>query len=110
MALKEAFASEAVAPDFPFRVGGFLGLRSKAFDAASSDLVAINHVPRSRTKWSLPRIPQEQRKQLHHHRLPPACVASMASTCFSLERCRASVHTSLADSADRLALVVDHRF
>jgi hypothetical protein len=59
MALKEAFAPEAVAPDFPFRAGGPLDLRPKAFYAASSDLVAINNVPRSRTKWSLPRIPQE---------------------------------------------------
>ena len=59
MALKEAFAPEAVAPDFPLRAGGFLGLRPKAFYAASSDLVAINNVLRSRTKWSLPRIPQE---------------------------------------------------
>ncbi len=55
----EAFAPEAVAPDFPLRAGGLLGLRPKAFYAASSDLVAINNVLRSRTKWSLPRIPQE---------------------------------------------------
>jgi len=59
MALKEAFALEAVAPDFPLRAGGLLGLRPKAFYATSSDLVAINNVLRSRTKWSLPRIPQE---------------------------------------------------
>jgi hypothetical protein len=59
MALKEAFALEAVAPDFPLRAGGLLGLRPKAFYATSSDLVAINNVLRSRTKWSLLRIPQE---------------------------------------------------
>ena len=58
MALKEAFAPEAVAPDFPLRAGG-LGLRPRAFYATSSDLVAINNVLRSRTKWSLLRIPQE---------------------------------------------------
>ena len=58
MALKEAFAPEAVAPDFPLRAGGLLGLRPKAFYATSSDLVAINNVLRSRTKWSLLRIPQ----------------------------------------------------
>jgi len=59
IALKEAFAPEAVAPDFPLRAGGLLGLRPRAFYATSSDLVAINNVLRSRTKWSLPRIPQE---------------------------------------------------
>jgi len=58
MALKEAFAPEAVAPDFQLRAGGLLGLRPSLY-AASSDLVAINNVPRSRTKWSSPRIPQE---------------------------------------------------
>ena len=59
MALKEAFAPEAVAPDFPLGAGGLLGLRPRAFYATSSDLVAINNVLRSRTKWSLLRIPQE---------------------------------------------------
>ena len=59
MALMEAFALEAVAPDFPLRAGGLLGLRPKAFYATSSDLVAINNVLRSRTKWSLLRISQE---------------------------------------------------
>jgi hypothetical protein len=58
MVLKEAFAPEAVAPDFPLRAGGLLGLRPRAFYATSSDLVAFNNVLR-RTKWSLPRIPQE---------------------------------------------------
>jgi pimeloyl-ACP methyl ester carboxylesterase len=43
-ALKEAFAPEAVVPDFPLRAGGLLGLRPKAFYAASSDIVAINDV------------------------------------------------------------------
>ena len=52
IALKEAFAPEAVAPDFPLRAGGLLGLRPRAFYATSSDLVAINNVLRSRTKWS----------------------------------------------------------
>ena len=41
-ALKEVFAPEAVVPDFPLRAGGILGLRPKAFCAASSDVVAIN--------------------------------------------------------------------
>jgi pimeloyl-ACP methyl ester carboxylesterase len=41
-ALKEVFAPEAVAPGFPLRAGGLLGLRPKAFYATSSDLVAIN--------------------------------------------------------------------
>jgi hypothetical protein len=59
MALKEAFAPEAAAPDFPLRADERLGLRPKAVYAASSDLVAINNVLRSRTKWSLLRIPQE---------------------------------------------------
>jgi hypothetical protein len=58
-ALKESFAPEAVAPDFPLGAGGLLGLRPRAFYATSSDLVAINNVLRSRTKWSLLRIPQE---------------------------------------------------
>jgi hypothetical protein len=49
MVLKEAFAPEAVAPDFPLRAGGLLGLRPRAFYATSSDLVAINNVLRSRT-------------------------------------------------------------
>jgi pimeloyl-ACP methyl ester carboxylesterase len=40
--LREVFAPEAVAPDFPLRAGGLLGLRPKAFYAASSDLAAIN--------------------------------------------------------------------
>jgi hypothetical protein len=31
MALKETFAPEAVAPDFPLRAGVVLGLRPKAF-------------------------------------------------------------------------------
>jgi pimeloyl-ACP methyl ester carboxylesterase len=43
-ALKEVFAPEAVVPDFPLRAGGILGLRPKAFRAASSDIVAINDV------------------------------------------------------------------
>lgn len=43
-ALKEVFAPEAVAPDFPLRAGGLLGLRPRAFYATSSDLVAINDV------------------------------------------------------------------
>ncbi|MBO0763291.1 MAG: alpha/beta hydrolase [Hyphomicrobiaceae bacterium] len=42
--LKEVFAPEAVVPDFPLRAGGILGLRPKAFCAASSDIVAINDV------------------------------------------------------------------
>jgi pimeloyl-ACP methyl ester carboxylesterase len=42
--LKEVFAPEAVVPDFPLRAGGLLGLRPKAFCAASSDIVAINDV------------------------------------------------------------------
>jgi hypothetical protein len=56
--LKEAFAPEAVAPDFPLGTGGLLGLHPRDFCATSSDLVAINNVLRSRTKWSLLRIPQ----------------------------------------------------
>lgn len=44
VALKEVFAPEAVVPDFPLRAGGILGLRPKAFCAASSDIVAINDV------------------------------------------------------------------
>jgi pimeloyl-ACP methyl ester carboxylesterase len=44
MALKGVFAPEAVAPDFPLHAGGLLGLRPKAFHAASSDIVAINDV------------------------------------------------------------------
>ncbi|WP_079568269.1 hypothetical protein [Bradyrhizobium erythrophlei] len=59
MALKEAFAPEAVAPDFAVGTGGLLGLRPRDLYATSSDLVAINNVLRSRTKWSLLRIPQE---------------------------------------------------
>jgi hypothetical protein len=59
MASKEAFAPEAVAPDFLLRAGGLLGLRPRAFYATSSDLVAINNMLQSRTKWSLLRIPQE---------------------------------------------------
>ena len=59
MALKQAFAPEAVAPDFPLGTGGLLGLRPKDFYATSSDLVAINNVLRSRTRWSLLQIPQE---------------------------------------------------
>jgi pimeloyl-ACP methyl ester carboxylesterase len=43
-ALKEVFAPEAVVPDFPLRAGGLLGLRPKAFYAASSDILAINDV------------------------------------------------------------------
>jgi pimeloyl-ACP methyl ester carboxylesterase len=43
-ALKEVFAPEAVVPDFALRAGGLLGLRPKAFCAASSDIVAINGV------------------------------------------------------------------
>ena len=43
-ALKEVFAPEAVAPDFPLRAGGLLGLRPRAFYATSSDLVAINDI------------------------------------------------------------------
>jgi hypothetical protein len=58
MALKEAFAPEAVAPDFPLGTGGLLGLCARDFCTTSSDLVAINNVLRSRTKWSLLRIPQ----------------------------------------------------
>jgi hypothetical protein len=58
MALKEAFAPEAVAPDFPLRAGGLLGLRPRAFCAASSDLVAKYNVLRSRLKWLLLPIPQ----------------------------------------------------
>jgi hypothetical protein len=58
MALKEAFAPEAAAPDFPPGTGGLLGLRPRDFCATSSDLVATNNVLRSRTKWSLLRIPQ----------------------------------------------------
>ena len=44
MALKEVFAPDAVVPAFPLRAGGLLGLRPKAFCAASSDIVAINDV------------------------------------------------------------------
>jgi pimeloyl-ACP methyl ester carboxylesterase len=36
------FAPEAVVLDFPVRAGGLLGLRPKAFRAASSDMVAVN--------------------------------------------------------------------
>jgi pimeloyl-ACP methyl ester carboxylesterase len=43
-ALKEVFAPEAAVPDFPLRAGGILGLRPKAFYAASSDIVVINDV------------------------------------------------------------------
>ena len=43
-ALKEVFAPEAVAPDFPLRAGGLLGLSPKAFYATSSDIVVINDV------------------------------------------------------------------
>jgi pimeloyl-ACP methyl ester carboxylesterase len=43
-ALKEVFAPEAVAPDFPLLAGGLLGLRPRAFYATSSDLVAIKDV------------------------------------------------------------------
>jgi pimeloyl-ACP methyl ester carboxylesterase len=42
--LKEVFAPETVAPDFPRRAGGLLSLRPKAFYAASSDFVAVNDV------------------------------------------------------------------
>jgi pimeloyl-ACP methyl ester carboxylesterase len=42
--LKEVFAPEAVAPDFPLRAGGLLGLGPKAFYATSSDFVAVNGV------------------------------------------------------------------
>jgi hypothetical protein len=59
MALKEAFAPEAVAPDFPLRAGGLLGLPRKPSMPHLLTLVAINNVLRSRTKWSLLRIPQE---------------------------------------------------
>ena len=59
VALTESFAPEAVAPDFPRRAGGLLGPRPRALYATSSDLVAINNVLRSRTKWSLLRITQE---------------------------------------------------
>jgi hypothetical protein len=58
MALKEAFAPEAVAADFPPRAGRVLGPRPTAFCATSSDLVAINNVLRSRMKWLLLPIPQ----------------------------------------------------
>ncbi len=58
MALKEAFAPEAVAPDFRSAPADF-SVYPRAFYATSSDLVAINNVLRSRTKWSLLRIPQE---------------------------------------------------
>ena len=43
-ALRHVFAPEAVAPEFPLRAGGLLGLRPQAFYAASSDIVAINDV------------------------------------------------------------------
>jgi pimeloyl-ACP methyl ester carboxylesterase len=43
-ALKEVFGPEAVVPDFALRAGGLLGLRPKAFCAASSDIVAIGDV------------------------------------------------------------------
>jgi hypothetical protein len=59
MTLKEAFAPEGVAPEFPLGTGGLLGLRPRDFYATSSDLVAINNALRSLTKWSLLRIPQE---------------------------------------------------
>jgi pimeloyl-ACP methyl ester carboxylesterase len=42
--LKEVFAPEAVVADFPLRAGGILGLRPRAFRAASSDIVSINDV------------------------------------------------------------------
>jgi pimeloyl-ACP methyl ester carboxylesterase len=42
--LKEVFAPEAVVRDFPLRAGGILGLRPRAFRAASADVVAINDV------------------------------------------------------------------
>jgi pimeloyl-ACP methyl ester carboxylesterase len=42
--LKEVFAPEAVVADFPLRAGGLLGLRPKAFYAASSDIVANENV------------------------------------------------------------------
>jgi hypothetical protein len=58
MALKDAFAPEAVALDFPLGTSGLLGQRARDFCTTSSDLVAINNVLRSRTKWSLLRIPQ----------------------------------------------------
>ena len=57
IALKEAFAPEVVAPDFSLRAGGLFGLRARDFCATSFDLVAINNVLRSRTKWPLLRIP-----------------------------------------------------
>ncbi len=44
LALKEVFAPDRVVPAFPLRAGGLLGLRPKAFCAASSDIVAINDV------------------------------------------------------------------
>jgi hypothetical protein len=59
MALKAAFAPEVAAPDFRLGTGRLLGLRPRDLRATSSDLVAINNVLRSRTKWSLLRIPQD---------------------------------------------------
>jgi hypothetical protein len=58
MAFEAAFAPEVAAPDFSLGTGGLLGLRPRDLCATSSDLVAINNVLRSRTKWSLLRIPQ----------------------------------------------------
>ena len=42
--LMEVFAPDTVVPAFALRAGGLLGLRPKAFCAASSDMVAINDV------------------------------------------------------------------
>ena len=43
-ALKEVFGPEPAPTDFPFRAGGLLGLRPKAFCSASSDAVLAEHV------------------------------------------------------------------
>lgn len=43
-ALKEVFRPEPAPADFPFRAGGLLGLRPKAFCSASSDAVLAEYV------------------------------------------------------------------
>jgi pimeloyl-ACP methyl ester carboxylesterase len=43
-ALKEVFGPEPAPADFPFRAGGLLGLRPKAFCSASSDAVLAEYV------------------------------------------------------------------
>jgi hypothetical protein len=52
-------AASGRAPIFRSALADFSGLRPRDFYATSSDLVAINNVLRSRTKWSWLWIPQE---------------------------------------------------